>query len=208
LSHTEVTLGGHHTPVMEPSPFAIPAKKLAMWLFIISDIMTFAACLIAYGFLRNATPNWPRPFQSSTVASVMLMTFILITSSLIMLLAVRAARAGNRPAAFRLTMITVTGGILFVLLHIREWFGMIGQGVTLFKNPWGTGLFGGAYFSVTGMELLHVIAGLIALLIVGLGYKRGRYTSDDIENCGLFWQFINIVWMFVVPLVYLMNVAS
>lgn len=208
MSHTEVVLGGHHTPVMEPSPFAIPAKKLAMWLFIISDIMTFAACLIAYGFLRNANPNWPRPFQSSTIISVMLMTFILVASSLIMVLAVRAARAGDRQAAFRWTTITLVAGILFVILHIREWFGMIGQGVTLFKNPWGTGLFGGAYFSVTGMELLHVIAGLIALLIVGVGYKRGRYSSDDIENCGLFWQFINIVWMFVVPLIYLMNVAT
>jgi heme/copper-type cytochrome/quinol oxidase subunit 3 len=208
VSHTEVVLGGHHTAVMEPSPFAIPAKKLAMWLFIISDIMTFAACLIAYGFLRNANPNWPRPFQSSTIISVMLMTFILVASSLIMVLAVRAARAGDRQAAFRWTMVTLVAGILFVILHIREWFEMIGQGVTLFKNPWGTGLFGGAYFSVTGMELLHVIAGLIALLIVGVGYKRGRYSSDDIENCGLFWQFINIVWMFVVPLIYLMNVAT
>ena len=136
------------------------------------------------------------------------MTFILVTSSLIMVLAVRAARAGDRQAAFRWTMITLVAGILFVTLHIREWYEMIGQGVTLFKNPWGTGLFGGAYFSVTGMELLHVIAGLIALLIVGVGYKRGRYSSDDIENCGLFWQFINIAWMFVVPLIYLMNVAS
>jgi heme/copper-type cytochrome/quinol oxidase subunit 3 len=179
-----------------------------MWLFIISDIMTFAGCLIAYGFLRNATPDWPRPFQPATIGGVMVMTFILITSGLTMALGVRAARAGDRPGAFRWTVITLAGGILFVLLHIREWFGMIDQGVTLYKNPWGTGLFGGAYFSVTGMELLHVIAGLIALLVVGLGYKRGRYTSDDLENCGLFWQFINIVWMFVVPLVYLMNVAS
>jgi len=193
---------------MEPSPFAIPAKKLAMWLFIISDIMTFAACLIAYGFLRNSTPDWPRPFQSSTIVSVMAMTFILVTSSLTMVLAVRAARAGDKPGAFRWTMITLVAGILFALLHIREWSGMIGQGVTFFKNPWGTGLFGGAYYSVTGMELLHVIAGLLALLIIGLGYKSGRYTSDDVENCGLFWQFINIVWMFVVPLIYFMNIAS
>jgi heme/copper-type cytochrome/quinol oxidase subunit 3 len=207
VSHANLAVGGH-TPAMEPSPFAIPAKKLAMWLFIIADIMTFAGCLIAYGFLRNATPDWPRPFQPSTIGGIMVMTFILITSALTMVLGVRAARAGDRPAAFRWTMITLAGGLLFALLHIREWFGMIDRGVTLYKNPWGTGLFGGAYFSVTGMELLHVIAGLIALLIVGLGYKRGRYTSDDIENCGLFWQFINIVWMFVVPMVYLLNIAS
>jgi heme/copper-type cytochrome/quinol oxidase subunit 3 len=208
VSHSDVALSGHHNPVMEPSPFAIPAKKLAMWLFIISDIMTFAACLVAYGFLRNATPNWPRPFQSSTIVSVLVMTFIMITSSLIMFMAVRAARAGDRAAAFRWTMLTFVGGIIFVVLHIREWLGMIAQGVTFYKNPWGTGLFGGAYFSVTGMELLHVFAALIALLIVGFGYKSSRYSAGDIENCNLFWQFINIVWMFVVPLVYLMNVAS
>jgi len=193
---------------MEPSPFAVPAKKLAMWLFIISDIMTFAACLVAYGFLRNSTPNWPKPFQSSTIVSVMLMTFIMITSSLIMVLAVRAAKVGDRAGAFRYSMITLAAGLIFAVLHIREWFGMIAQGVTFYKNPWGTGLFGGAYFSVTGIELLHVIAALIALLIVSLGYKSGRYSAGDIENCGLFWQFINIVWMFVVPLVYLMNVAG
>lgn len=208
MSHTEVAIGDHHAVAMEPSPFAIPAKKLAMWLFIISDIMTFAACLVAYGFLRNATPNWPRPFQSATIISVMVMTFILVTSSLTMVLAVRAARAGDRAAAFRWTMITFLGGTLFAILHIREWIGMIGQGVTFFSNPWGTGLFGGAYYSITGLELLHVIAALIAFVIVGFGYKRGRYTSDDLENVGLFWQFINIVWMFVVPLVYLMNVAA
>jgi heme/copper-type cytochrome/quinol oxidase subunit 3 len=208
VSHSEVALGGHHTPVMEPSPFAVPAKKLAMWLFIISDIMTFAACLVAYGFLRNSTANWPRPFQSSAIISVLIMTFILITSALIMALAVRAARAGDRAAAFRFSMITLVAGLVFVALHIREWFGMIGQGVTLFKNPWGTGLFGGAYFSVTGIELLHVIAALIALLIIALGYKSGRYNSVDLENIGLFWQFINIVWMFVVPLIYFMNLAS
>jgi heme/copper-type cytochrome/quinol oxidase subunit 3 len=193
---------------MEPSPFAIPAKKLAMWLFIISDIMTFAASLVAYGFLRNATADWPRPFHSATVLSVMLMTFILVSSSLTMLFAVRAARAGDRPTASRWTFITFAAGVVFVLLHLRDWSSMINQGVTLFKNPWGTTLFGGAYFSVTGLELLHVIGALIALLIVGLGYRRGRYSSDDLENCGLFWQFINIVWMFVVPLVYLMNVGS
>jgi len=193
---------------MEPSPFAIPAKKLAMWLFIISDIMTFAACLVAYGFLRNSTANWPRPFQFSTMISALIMTFILVTSALLMAMAVRAARAGDRPTAFRYTMMTLVAGLVFTFLHIREWLGMIGQGVTFFKNPWGTGLFGGAYFSVTGMELLHVIAGLIALLIIALGYKSGRYTAVDLENVGLFWQFINIVWMFVVPLIYFMNLAS
>lgn len=206
MSHADLAVGGH-TPAMEPSPFAIPAEKLAMWLFIIADIMTFAACLVVYGFLRNATPNWPRPFQSSTLISVLVMTFILVTSSLTMVLSVRAAKADDRLGAFRWALITLAGGIIFIFLHLREWASMIGDGVTLFKNPWGTNLFGAAYFTVTGLELLHVIAGVIAIIIVGFGYRRGRNDSDDIENCGLFWQFINIVWMFVLPFVYLMNVA-
>ncbi|MGH9513773.1 MAG: cytochrome c oxidase subunit 3 [Terriglobales bacterium] len=207
MSQADLTVG-HHVPAMEPSPFAIPAKKLAMWLFIISDVMTFAACLIAYGFLRNYTPNWPRPFDSSTVISVMIMTFIMVTSSLTMVFGLRAAKRDDRPAAFRWTLITMAGGIVFILLHLREWMGMIDKGVRMNTNPWGSNLFGGLYFSVTGLELLHVVAGVIALLIVGLGYKRGRYGATDIENCNLFWQFINIVWMFVVPFVYLSSLAK
>jgi len=208
VSHSEVAIGGHHAPAMEPSPFAIPAKKLAMWLFIISDVMTFAACLVAYGFLRNATVNWPKPFPGSTIASVMGddrhpadQQFDDGDCG--------SRRAGRRPRGCLPLDDDYPGGwSRFALLHLREWFGMIGQGMTFFKNPWGTGLFGGAYYSITGLELLHVIAALIAFVIVGLGYQRGRYNSDDIENCGLFWQFINIVWMFIVPLVYLMNVAG
>ena len=207
MSQADLTVG-HHVPAMEPSPFAIPAKKLAMWLFIISDVMTFAACLIAYGFLRNYTPNWPRPFESSTVISVLVMTFILVTSSLTMVLGVRAAKGNDRAAAFRWTLITMAAGIVFILLHIREWQGMIEKGVRMYANPWGSNLFGALYFSITGLELLHVVAGVIALLIVGLGYRSGRYNSTDIENCNLFWQFINLVWIFVVPFVYLSSVAQ
>jgi cytochrome c oxidase subunit 3 len=99
-------------------------------------------------------------------------------------------------------------GVIFVILHLREWQDMIDKGVRMNTNPWGSSLFGALYFSVTGLELLHVVAGVIALLIVGLGYRSGRYSSTDLENCNLFWQFINVVWMFVVPFVYLLNVAN
>src|SRR5260370_16841889 len=137
VSKADLAVGGH-TPAMEPSPFAIPAKKLEMWLFIMCDIMRFEGCLVGYGFLRNATPDWPRPFQSSTIASVMVMSFIMITSSLTMALAVRAARAGDRATGFRWTMITLAGGVLFPLPHMRELVGRIGQGRTFLKNPLGT----------------------------------------------------------------------
>jgi cytochrome c oxidase subunit 3 len=195
-------MGGHSTMV-EPSPFAIPAKKLAIWLFIVADAMTFAACLLAYGYLRNATPNWPTPFEGIT--NVAIMTFILVTSSLTMILGIRSAKMGDKPAAFRWIMITAVLGILFAVLHLREWSNMIGEGVTLFHNPWGTALFGASFFCVTGLHLLHVTGGVVALLAVGVRYNGGRYNADDVEVVGLYWHFVDLVWMFVVPLVYLLN---
>jgi cytochrome c oxidase subunit 3 len=205
VSQADLTLPGHSAGMMTDRPFAIPTKKLAMWLFIIADTMTFAACLVAYGFLRNATLDWPRPFHS--IVNVAVMTFILLTSSLTMLLAVQTAKAGDRAGAFRWTLITASAGVVFAVLHIREWLGLIGEGMTMFKNPWGTGLFGSAFFSVTGLHITHVIAGVIALTIVGLRYKGGRYNADDIEIVGLYWHFVDLVWMFVVPFVYLLNLA-
>src|SRR3979490_2626506 len=122
---------GHSTGLTIGPVFSIPTKKLAMWLFIIADTMTFAACLVAYGFLRNGTPNWPRPFHSIT--NVALMTFILLTSSLTMLLGLRSARAGDKAGAFRWIMITAALGILFALLHVRAWLGLRQRGTALFQ---------------------------------------------------------------------------
>ncbi len=205
MSQADSTLEGHATGLTIGPAFSIPTKKLAMWLFIIADTMTFAACLVAYGFLRNGSTDWPRPFHG--IANVTLMTFILLTSSLTMLMGLRSARAGDKAGAFRWTMITAALGILFGVLHIREWMGLIGEGMTLFKNPWGTGLFGASFFSITGLHLTHVTGGVIALLVVGVRYKGGRYNADDIEVLGLYWHFVDLVWMFVVPLVYLLNLA-
>ena len=83
MSQADLTMEGHSTGLTVGPVFSIPTKKLAMWLFIIADTMTFAACLVAYGFVRNGSVDWPRPFHSIT--NVALMTFILLTSSLTML---------------------------------------------------------------------------------------------------------------------------
>jgi len=207
VSQADLTMAGHSVHMEEPA-FAVPSKKMAMWLFIISDAATFAACLVAYGFLRNGTPNWPTPFKfSPTIINAMVMTFVLVTSSLVMLLAVRAAKIGDRAAAVGWTLGTAVMGLLFAILHIREWLGMIREGVTLFQNPWGSSLFGGSFFSITGLHLLHVTAGVIALVAVAMKYKKGRYNADDIEVMGLYWHFVDLVWMFVVPFVYLLNVS-
>jgi len=205
VSQADLTMEGPSAGLTAGPAFSVPTKKLAMWVFIIADTATFAACLVAYGFVRNATPNWPRPFHSIT--NVAVMTFILITSSLTMLMGVRAARAGNKAGALRWTFITAAGGIIFALLHIHEWLVLIDEGMRLFKNPWGTGLFGASFFSITGLHLTHVTGGVIALIAVGIRYKGGRYKADDLEILGLYWHFVDLVWMFVVPMVYLLNLA-
>jgi cytochrome c oxidase subunit III len=207
VSQADLTMEAH-APGLTTGipPFSMPAKRMAIWLFIIADAATFAACLVAYGFLRNGTAHWPRPFHSIT--NVALMTFILLTSSLTMLLGVRAAKAADEVGALRWTLITAALGVAFALLHVREWLALIEEGMTLLHNPWGTGLFGASFFSITGLHLTHVTAGVIALLVVGIRYKGGRYKADDLEVVGLYWHFVDLVWMFVVPFVYLMNLGS
>lgn len=207
MSEADLSMG-HGAGTMEAPPFSIPSKKLVMWLFIISDACTFGAMLFAYGYLKNATPDWPHPFESASILNALFMTFILVTSSLTVLMAVRAAKEGNKSKAIQMTFVTIVLGLAFAGLHLKEWFGLIGEGVRLFQNPWGSPMFGASFFAITGLHLAHVVSGAIALLVVVLGYKRGRYNSDDLEIWSLYWHFVDLVWMFVVPMVYLMNVKA
>jgi len=198
-----------HAANMEPSPYAIPSRKLAMWLFILSDACTFGALLFAYGYLRTASPDWPTPFKFyPSILNVIIMTFVLITSSLTMLGAVDASKAGDKAKTMRWMGITMVLGAIFAILHIREWGGLIGEGVRLFQNPWGSPLFGASFFGITGLHLLHVVSGVIAIGVVARGFSRGSLTAGHVESTALYWHFVDIVWMFVVPLVYLMSIAK
>ena len=173
-----------------------------MWLFVISDAVTFGAILYAYGYIRLATPDWKTPFESASIVNAMLMTFILLTSSLTMLGAVESSKSGEKPKTLRFLASTVVLGLLFVGLHIREWFGLFSRNITL-----SSGLFGQFFFTITGLHLLHVIGGVIALAVVARGYSRGSLTPGHVESTALYWHFVELVWMFVVPLVYLTNIA-
>ena len=75
----------------------------------------------------------------------------------------------------------------------------------MYQNPWGSSLFGAAFFTLTGLHMTHVTVGVIYLGIVAIGFRRGKFTSDDVEISGLYWHFVDLVWMFVFPLVYLMS---
>jgi cytochrome c oxidase subunit 3 len=191
------------------SPFAINSKKLGMWLFIVSDSLTFSALLISYAYVRLANPDWPRPFEIwPAIAKSTAMTVILLSSSLTMVLGVAAAHKGEVKKAVRMLLWTIVFGIAFVVIHATEWYTLITkEGVTPWSNPWGVPLFGGTFFGLTGLHMLHVTIGAGYLAIIAWGFGKGKYNADHVEVSGLYWHFVDLVWMFIFPMVYLMSVT-
>jgi len=205
VTQSEMVIG--HGAMVEDSPYGIPSRKLVMWLFILADAATFGAILFGYGYLRLGSPDWTRPFAfSPTIVNGMVMTVVLLTSSLTMLGAVGAAEADRRGACVKWLAATTLLGVVFAALHLREWFAMIGEGWSPSHNPLGgSTLVGATFFSITGLHLLHVICGVVAIPIVAAGVSRGRLSASHVETTGLYWHFVDLVWMFVFPLVYLLN---
>jgi len=187
-------------------PYAVPSKKLGMWLFIVSDAITFSAVIFSYGYLRLAATAWPRPFEVPSITNATIMTFVLLSSSVAMVLAVRASSMGKVTAAVGWLVATALGGVIFDVLHSHEWLGLIGEGVRPFHNPWGTPMFGAAFFSLTGLHMLHVTIGVVYLAVVAACIGAGKLTSDDVEVSGLYWHFVDLVWMFIFPLVYILSI--
>jgi cytochrome c oxidase subunit 3 len=189
------------------APFATGSKKLGMWLFILSDAITFSALIMAYCYVRVASDNWPTPFEFYPgIVKATLMTVILLTSSVTMVMAVRAAKLGKRPSVVKWLVATMAGGMTFVIIHATEWAGLIREGVRLFKNPWGAPLFGAAFFTLTGLHMTHVFCGVCYLGVVTALSAKGKLTAEDVEVSGLYWHFVDLVWMFIFPLVYILSV--
>jgi cytochrome c oxidase subunit 3 len=190
-------------------PYGVGHKKLGMWLFILSDSLTFSALLIGYSYVRVAARSWPQPFRFwPSVVLATVMTLLLLSSSLTMVRAVSAAHRGDRRAAVRYILLTMLGGLGFIVIHINEWLGLIDEGVRLWQNPWGVPLFGATFFTLTGLHMTHVATGLIYLAVIAVGFGRGRYDSEDVEVSGLYWHFVDLVWMFIFPMVYLLSVGG
>jgi cytochrome c oxidase subunit 3 len=189
------------------SPFAIGSKKLGMWLFIVSDAITFSALLVAYSYVRIASTDWPTPFHFyPSIIKATVMTFCLLSSSVTMVMAVRAMKLGDRASTVRWLLGTITGGLAFIVLHAIEWAELIHEGVRLFQNPWGSPLFGATFFALTGLHMTHVAIGVSYLGVVAALVGRGRLSEEDVEVSGLYWHFVDLVWMFIFPLVYLLSV--
>jgi cytochrome c oxidase subunit 3 len=191
------------------SPYAVGHKKLGMWLFILSDSMTFSALLIGYSYVRAASESWPTPFHfwpSITLAT--LMTVVLLSSSLTMAMGVAASKRGDRQGVVRYILLTMLGGVGFIVLHANEWMDLIHEGVRLWTNPWGVTLFGATFFTLTGLHMAHVASGVIYLGVIAAGVAKGKMEHEDVEICGLYWHFVDLVWMFIFPLIYLLSVST
>ena len=251
------------TAAYEPSLFGTYSKKIGMWLFLMSDSLTFGAILYAYSYGRISTPNWPTPFHSASIINATIMTAFLLTSSLTMVLAVRASVQGDQKTQRLWLLATMACGAGFIILHGREWSKLIAEGLTLpvFPKPPGevasaefsnvaksVPQFPATFFGLTGLHMLHVTLGVVYLGVIALRrafipillalwlaawlltpdyspfhygahvllvtaivisivlwLKPKVYDSSDVEVAGLYWHFVDLVWMFIFPLVYLMS---
>ena len=182
------------------SPFAVSWRKLMMWLFIITDGLLFAGLLAGYGFVRLASPQWPNRAEIFHLDFIALMTFILITSSATMATAVGAARQGRLPTAFRFVLLTILGGLGFLSCQAYEWSKLISEGARLSSNPWGVPLFSAAFFIITGFHGSHVLTGVIILSVVAWRALRQRVSPEGVELAGLYWHFVDLVWVFIFTL--------
>jgi len=227
------------------SPFKVSYGKLMMWFFLLSDAFTFSGLLITYGLLRYSYPAysgklhdfvashdyWPVPEKifdgvpflhgiEIPLAFVGLMTFILIMSSVTMVLAVEAGHRMDRKAVMRWMLWTIAGGIAFLSCQAWEWthfihgteHGLTVDGLTIFganlsHNEYGPQLFADLFFFITGFHGTHVLSGVVLNVIIfyqasmGAYERRGHY--EMVEKVGLYWHFVDLVWVFVFTFFYL-----
>ncbi len=184
-------------------PFEAGWRKVMMWSFIITDGLLFAGFLASYGYARIAVGAWPDQSQVFSVPYIAAMTFVLISSSATMAAAVQAARDTHRAAAVRYVLLTAVGGLIFLGMQAFEWEHVIEAGMRLGQNPWGDAAFGAYFFLITGFHGTHVATGLIVLVSTAVRSARGVSSADGVEMAGLYWHFVDLVWVFIFTLFYL-----
>ena len=191
--------------------------KAMMWIFLLSDTFIFSCFLTGYMTVRSTTTvPWPNPSKvfalnlggtDVPLLLIAIMTFVLISSSGTMAMAVNYAYARNRKVAARLMLMTALFGVMFVSMQAFEWTKLIvHEGVRPWTNPMGAAQFGACFFMITGFHGLHVSIGVIYLVTVALKVLRGDYEKKGyqiVEIAGLYWHFVDLVWVFIFALFYL-----
>ena len=185
------------------SPFGVTWQKMMMWFFIVTDALLFAGLLVSYGVVRIATGSWPVQSEVFSLTYIAAMTFVLISSSATMACAVAAAELERRKTVTLCLWLTILGGFGFLGMQAYEWAHFIRDGGGLHSNPWGSPVFSQFFFVITGFHGFHVLTGVTVLLVVAIRSALGRYSAAGVENAGLYWHFVDLVWVFVFALFYL-----
>ncbi len=197
--------------------FSVPWGKAMMWIFLLSDTFIFTCFLTSYMNVRMSTTEpWPFPSevfalhmfgQDIPLILIAIMTFVLITSSGTMAMAVNFGYRRNRRNTVLLMIATAALGAAFVGMQAFEWTKLISEGVRPWGNPMGAAQFGSAFFMITGFHGLHVSAGVIYLLVVArrvhIGFYEKRGSYEMVEIAGLYWHFVDLVWVFIFAFFYL-----
>jgi heme/copper-type cytochrome/quinol oxidase subunit 3 len=184
---------GHATP-----------GKIGMWIFLLSDANMFAGLLLAYGVLRAGSEVWRPPEQPALGINFTAgLTFLLICSSVTMVLAYAAMAEGDRKRASRFLLVTALGGILFLCGQYHEYFGIWHPGLTEQGLIFGSSAYASTFYVTTGFHGAHVLSGVVLLSLTALSTSRGKATIHDVEAVGLFWHFVDLVWILVFTLIYL-----
>jgi heme/copper-type cytochrome/quinol oxidase subunit 3 len=185
-----------------PTSTGIPSGKLGMWVFLASEVMLFGAFISSYVVLRLGSPAFgvpPDEIMGRPLAT--LNTFVLITSSVTMVLALAGIQRNDRSAFARYMIATIVLAFVFLGIKGVEYQHKIHEGLTISSS-----LFGGFYYTMTGLHALHVIGGIVFnvyILVMGL---RGAYTAENhgrVEYAGLYWHFVDLVWVILFPAFYL-----
>jgi cytochrome c oxidase subunit 3 len=198
--------------------FHVPWGKAMMWIFLLSDTFIFSCFLVGYMHVRMAaTDPWPNPSEvfglslfgaDVPLLLIAIMTFVLITSSGTMALAVNMGYRKDRKKTFWLMVATAVLGATFVGMQAFEWSKLIMEGVRPWQNPFGAAQFGSSFFMITGFHGMHVSAGVIYLLVVANRVRNGFYEErggnyEIVEITGLYWHFVDLVWVFIFAFFYL-----
>ena len=198
--------------------FKVNWGKAMMWIFLLSDTFIFGSFLTGYMTVRlSTTVPWPDTGKVFALVIggteiplilIAIMTFILISSSGTMAMAVSFAYRRDRIKTTVLMLITAAFGATFVGMQAFEWTKLImDEGVRPWGNPLGAAQFGSSFFMITGFHGLHVTVGVIYLTTVALRVLKGRYERSGnyqiVEIAGLYWHFVDLVWVFIFPFFYL-----
>jgi heme/copper-type cytochrome/quinol oxidase subunit 3 len=209
MSQAAATHAASHA-VVEPAESPLTPEswgKLGMWIFLAGDAVGFGTLLASYGGMRATSADWPNPYAVLGINLTAAMTFLLICSSVTMVKALEWLGRGDRGKAKLFLFFTALGGAIFVGCQAYEWTHLIHRGLHIDGNPWGAALFGTSFFIVTGFHGLHVTGGVIYLLsIIGVVARRPDPAAsyNVVEIAGLYWHFVDLVWIMVFTFMYLL----